>query len=77
MRGFQKIANRVALGIILGATIVGAAIMMRVKTQFTLFGYPGLAIICFLIAAIGGVLLAIVMFLNDERAGKKMKGPDP
>jgi predicted unusual protein kinase regulating ubiquinone biosynthesis (AarF/ABC1/UbiB family) len=73
MRGFQKIANRVALGVILAATIVGAAIMMRVRTRFTLFGYPGLAIILFLIAAIGGLLLAVVTFLNDERADKRTK----
>lgn len=74
MRGFQKIANRVAMGVILAATIIGAALMMRIQTpQFTLFGYPGLAIILFLIAAVGGLLLVVVMILNDERAGRKNK----
>ncbi len=78
MGGFQKIANRVALGLILAATIIGAAIMMHVQTpRFTLFGYPGLAIVLFLIAVIGGLFLTIVMLLNDEKTGKKTKGTNP
>ncbi len=72
MQGFQKIANRVALGVILAATIVGAAIMMSIQTpRFTLFGYPGLAIILLLIAAAGGLLLIFAMFLNDEKGRQK------
>ncbi len=68
MMGFQKIANRIAVGIILAAVIIGAAILMRVPTpRFTLFGYPGLAIIFFLLAAIGGLLLALAMLISDER----------
>ena len=72
MMGFQKIANRIAVGIILAATIVGAAILMRVQTpNFTLFGYPGLAIIFFLLAAVGGLLFVIVVLINDEKRGKR------
>ena len=72
MTGIQKIANRLSLGIIIAATIIGGALMMRVQTpQFTLFGYPGLAIIFFLIAAIGGLLLATAVLISDERARKK------
>jgi len=71
MMGFQKIANRIAVGIILAATIVGAAVLMRVQTpKFTLLGYPGLAIIFFLLAAIGGLLFVIVILISDERRGK-------
>lgn len=78
MGAFQKVANRVALGVILAASIIGAAIMMSVQTpRFTLFGYPGLAIILFLIAVIGGLLLVIVILLNDERTRRKTKGPNP
>lgn len=74
MMAFQKIANRIAVGIILAAVLVGAAILMRVQTpQFMIFGYPGLAIIFFLIAAIGGLIFAGVMLINDERQGKKRK----
>jgi predicted unusual protein kinase regulating ubiquinone biosynthesis (AarF/ABC1/UbiB family) len=78
MRGFQKIANRVAVGIIIAAAIIGAAIMMHVQTPgFTILGYPGPAMILFIVAAIGGFLLAIVMVLGDNRAGKKTKGTNP
>jgi hypothetical protein len=72
MVGFQKIANRIVAGIVLAATIIGASILMHVQTpKFTLFGYPGLAIIFFLVAAIGGLLFAIAMLMNDERQAKK------
>jgi len=70
MEGLQKIANRITLGLIVAAMIVGAAMLMRVETRFRLFGYPGLAIILFLAAAITGILLAGNILLNDLRAQK-------
>jgi ubiquinone biosynthesis protein len=57
LEGLQKVANRITLGLIVAALIVGAAMMMRVDTSFRLFGYPGLAMILFLIAAAAGVWL--------------------
>jgi ubiquinone biosynthesis protein len=68
MDGMQKVANRVATGLILAALIVGAALMMRVETQFQLFGYPGLAIILFLVAAAGGIALVGTILLNDIKS---------
>jgi predicted unusual protein kinase regulating ubiquinone biosynthesis (AarF/ABC1/UbiB family) len=65
--GMQKIANRITAGVILAALIVGAALLMRVQTRFELFGYPGLAILCFLAAAGGGVWLLLNIFFNDEK----------
>ena len=46
MEGAQKIANRIAFGIILAVLIIGASLLMRVETPFRLFGYPALAILC-------------------------------
>jgi ubiquinone biosynthesis protein len=66
MDNLQKIANRIALGLVLAALIVGAALMMQVRTRFTLFGYPGLAILLFLLAAACGFGLALSIFLNDD-----------
>ncbi|MFO7445760.1 MAG: AarF/UbiB family protein, partial [Ignavibacteriaceae bacterium] len=68
---FQKVANRITLGLVLGALIVGAAMLMRVETQFTVFGYPGFAMIMFLIAAVCGFGLVFSILLNDKRAKKK------
>lgn len=45
--GFQKIASRLTAGMILAGMIVGAALLMRIQTAFTILDYPGLAIILF------------------------------
>jgi hypothetical protein len=50
MNGVHKIANRITLGLVLAALIVGAAMLMTVPTDFRILGYPGLAIIFFLAA---------------------------
>ncbi len=64
--GFQKVANRITLGLIIAAMIIGAAMLMRVPSSFTIFGYPGLAIIFFMIAAIGGLFLSYIIIFKDE-----------
>jgi ubiquinone biosynthesis protein len=70
IEGMQKVANRITIGLILAALIVGAALLMRIDTSFRLFGYPGLAILCFMGAAGGGLLLIINILLHD-RSSKK------
>ena len=74
MEGLQKVANRIATGLVLAALIVGAALMMRVETSFRLFGYPGLAILLFLAAAIGGMWLVGTILINDIRAKRRVRG---
>jgi ubiquinone biosynthesis protein len=66
MAGFQKIANRITLGLLLAALIVGAAMLMQVETAFRILGYPALAIIFFLLAAGGGVALVLTILFKDE-----------
>lgn len=61
--GLQKVANRITLGLILAAFIVGSSMLARVETSFQLFGYPGLAMVFFLIASVGsGILFAQIAF---------------
>jgi predicted unusual protein kinase regulating ubiquinone biosynthesis (AarF/ABC1/UbiB family) len=67
--GFQKVANRITVGLIIAALIVGAAMMMRVETSFRIWGYPGLAILLFLAAAGAGVFLLINIFFYDKGQG--------
>ncbi|MFO7721294.1 MAG: AarF/UbiB family protein [Gillisia sp.] len=69
--GFQKIANRITLGLIIAAMILGASLLMRVPSSFIIFGYPGLAIIFFFIAAIGGILLSYIIIFKDEGFNQK------
>jgi len=71
MNGLQKIANRITLGLILAALIVGAAMLMTVPTDFKILGYPGLAIIFFLAAAGGGIALMLDILFYDERPSKR------
>jgi ubiquinone biosynthesis protein len=71
MEGFQKIANRITMGLVLAAIIVGAALMMKVETAFTIFGYPGIAIIFFFIAAGAGLFLVYNILFKDEKSEKK------
>jgi ubiquinone biosynthesis protein len=66
MAGFQKVANRITLGLLLAALILGAAQLMRIETSFRILGYPGLAIIFFLLAAGGGVALMLTILFKDE-----------
>jgi ubiquinone biosynthesis protein len=70
MEGFQKVANRITVGLVLAALILGAALLMNVPSSFRLFGYPGLAIVCFVFAAAGGAFLVISILWNDRRVRK-------
>ena len=67
--GMQKIANRITLGLILAALIIGAAMLMRVETNFRILGYPAFAMLFFLAAAVGGMVLAWNILFTDEHKG--------
>jgi ubiquinone biosynthesis protein len=71
--GIQKIANRITMGLIIAAMIVGAALIMRVDSEYTILGYPALAIILFLTAALGGAFLVIEIWLHDRRVRRRVK----
>lgn len=40
--------------------------LMRIDTDFKIFGYPGLVIVCFLLAAAGAVALMVTTLFKDE-----------
>jgi hypothetical protein len=69
--GMRKIANRITTGVVLAGLIVGASLLARIESAFQLFGYPGLAIICFTAAAAGGFWLVISVFISDYKDRKK------
>ena len=68
INGFQKIANRITVGLVLAALIMGASTLMSVPTSFTLFGYPGLAILCFCTAAGCGFGLVVEILVSDSKS---------
>jgi len=67
----HKIANRVAMGLVLAALIVGAALLMQVPTSFRILGYPGLAILFFFVAAAGGFVLVLNILFDDRRSARQ------
>jgi ubiquinone biosynthesis protein len=71
LEGLQKVANRISLGLVLAALIVGASMLMRVDTPFRILGYPGFAMIFFLLAAIAGVALVVTIVMTDVKARNK------
>jgi ubiquinone biosynthesis protein len=71
VEGIQKVANRIAAGVILASLIIGAALLTQVPTTFRIFGYPGLAMLLFLFAAAGGFWLLLTIFAQDHNRRKK------
>lgn len=69
----RKVANRISAGLVLAALIVGAALLMQVPTRFQIFGYPGLAIVCFLCAASGGLLFLMNILWQDHKSRQKAR----
>ena len=66
MLGLLKVANRITAGLVLAALIVSAALMMRFETSFTVFGYPGIAMLFFLAASAGGFWLVWSILWSDR-----------
>lgn len=67
LANMQKIANRITVGLVLAALIIGAALMMQIHTTFQLLGYPGIAVIMFFLAALLGLLLVGRILFDDFR----------
>ena len=66
MSACQKIANRITVGLLLAALIVGAALALRIETDFRVLGYPGIAMILFLVAACGALGLIYTILFRDQ-----------
>ena len=73
LEGFQKVANRITVGLVIAAMIVGAAMLMRIETPWKILGYPGMAMLFFLAAAGGGLWLTFQIMLTDHQTKKKAR----
>lgn len=58
LRHIQKLANRVTLGLVIAALVLGASIMSR--------SYPTVALVCFIAAACAGLVLVVSILLSDR-----------
>jgi ubiquinone biosynthesis protein len=73
MVGLQKVANRITVGLVIAAMIVGAAMMMRIPTRYTIFGYPWLAMIFLLMAGTAAAIMLFNTFIKDHLFSRKAK----
>ena len=76
MESLQKIANRIAAGLVTAALIVASAMMMRVDSGFQVLGYPVIALVLFLVGAVLGLMIVVSALLGDYKARpREQRGP--
>jgi ubiquinone biosynthesis protein len=66
IQAIQRAANRVVAGLVLAALIIGAAMLGGVETDVTILGYPALALVFFVTAALMGLWLVIGILRSDD-----------
>lgn len=67
IRSLNQSANRLSFAIVVAGLIVGSALIIRVSTGGTLFGYPTLGLAGFILAALFGIYL-IIRIIGAERS---------
>lgn len=67
MENLQKIANRIATGVIVAALILASAYLMRADIGPRLFGYPAVALVLFVIASLLGLVIVLTALRKDRR----------
>ena len=65
LRGIQKVANRVAMGLVIAALVLGASIISR--------SYPAVALGCFLAAALCGFILIVSILAADRHVNVRTR----
>lgn len=72
----QRVGNRLTLGLIIAATIIGAAMMMRVETDARVLGFPAIAMVFFSVAVLAAVALAVHIVLTDRAVARSHPSRD-
>jgi predicted unusual protein kinase regulating ubiquinone biosynthesis (AarF/ABC1/UbiB family) len=74
----QRVANRLTLGLVIAATIIGAAMLIQVPTEHRFLGYPVIAMVLFAVAVLGGGALATWIVVTDRKvASTERRTPPP
>lgn len=71
MESLQKIANRIAAGVITASLILASSLMMRIPTQSTLWGYPTVALLLFLLGVGLGASIVVSALFGDRKVKTK------
>jgi predicted unusual protein kinase regulating ubiquinone biosynthesis (AarF/ABC1/UbiB family) len=73
----QRVANRLTLGLVIAATIIGAAMVLQVPTEHRLLGYPVIAVVLFAVAVLGGAALATWIVVTDRKIARTERRAPP
>jgi len=73
LAGIHKIANRLTVGAMIAAMLLSSTLLMRIPSHFSLLGYPGLAIIGYVISAAMALYVVITILLHDRRDEERAK----
>ncbi len=71
--GMHKIANRITVGVVIAALLISSSLIMRVPSRFSIFGYPGLAVLGYLFASAAGFYLVFSTIVRDREDQEKAK----
>ena len=69
----QRLATRLTMGIVIAALVLGAALMMQIPTKSRILGYPSIAMVLFLVAALAAAALLASILLSDRRIARKSR----
>lgn len=69
----HQVANRITVGLVLAAVTVAAALMSGIDAGPRLLGYPAVALVFFLAAALGGLVLVVQILFGDRRTRRRAK----
>jgi ubiquinone biosynthesis protein len=69
----QRVANRLTLGIIIAATILGAALLARVPGGAEVLGVPAVALFFFTFAVLAGVALTVWIVTTDRKVARSSR----
>ena len=66
----QRVANRITLGMVIAATILGAALLARVPGGTQVLGLPVVALFFFVFAVAAGVALTVWIVTTDRKVAR-------
>jgi heme A synthase len=70
MESLQKIANRIATGVIVAALVIGAALTARIQGGASLFGLPILSSLFIIVAGVLGAGLILSALRRDRKVDR-------
>ncbi|HEX3895526.1 MAG TPA: AarF/UbiB family protein [Rudaea sp.] len=71
LENLRKIANRISISLVAAALVIGAALALRIDAGPKLLGYPGIALVMFVLAFALAIGLVISALVSDRRGSRR------